>query len=454
MQRLITILIVLIVASGVIFIDNVDAADGTTFDIMHGKTLRYNNTDVTEATDGDFSTGIDIKIGWPEGLTYVFDIPVDIDSYYLYGTGTLSIHFYDSSGERLDFATEAFSGNGLKLKMGKGVKSFKIYTYNSVGRVDEFKLFAYPPPPAPDQPILSLVKATFNTLDITWSNTATKYEVYIDGNSTGLQSATTKHFDKLKDSTNYKIRVRAINEAGMSTMSNDYIFRTLSPPPPDKTPPAVPIGLIGRGGNAQALLTWTPVKDSDLAGYNVYQDGKKVETVTTAAATIRGLTNGQAYSFAVSAYDTSGNESAKSIPVTVTPSDRIDVILIPNADSIIVQITGGSAPYVINWGSGDKTINQSQYTITGLQMDTTYTVTVTDAGGLTSTQTVNTGKDKAYVPPTMPSPQTLFQRIIDVFKTAGTIAIAIIGGAVGLGIMVVLARWGWRLLKNWLSKSK
>jgi hypothetical protein len=56
--------------------------------------------------------------------------------------------------------------------------------------------------------------------------------------------------------------------------------------------------------------------------------------------------------------------------------------------------------------------------------------------------------------PTMPSTQTLYQKMVDMFGTAGTIGVAIIGGAVALGILVVLARWGWILLKGWLSRAK
>ncbi|MNW44039.1 hypothetical protein D3C74_212550 [compost metagenome] len=59
-----------------------------------------------------------------------------------------------------------------------------------------------------------------------------------------------------------------------------------------------------------------------------------------------------------------------------------------------------------------------------------------------------------FTEPTMPGTQGLFQKMIDMFGTAGTIGLAIIGGAVALGLMVVLARWGWGLLKGWLSKAK
>jgi len=56
--------------------------------------------------------------------------------------------------------------------------------------------------------------------------------------------------------------------------------------------------------------------------------------------------------------------------------------------------------------------------------------------------------------PTMPDNTSVFQKMVDTFGTAGTIGIAIIGGAVALGIIVILGMWGWRLLKKWLSAAK
>jgi type IV secretory pathway VirB2 component (pilin) len=57
-------------------------------------------------------------------------------------------------------------------------------------------------------------------------------------------------------------------------------------------------------------------------------------------------------------------------------------------------------------------------------------------------------------PPTMPSNTTVFQTMIDTFGTAGTIAIAVIGGAIALGIISVLGMFGWRMFKKWISSSK
>jgi Ca2+/Na+ antiporter len=59
-----------------------------------------------------------------------------------------------------------------------------------------------------------------------------------------------------------------------------------------------------------------------------------------------------------------------------------------------------------------------------------------------------------FVAANVPDATSTFQSMINQFGTAGTVAIAIIGGAVALGVVVILAMYGWRLAKKWLSASK
>lgn len=56
--------------------------------------------------------------------------------------------------------------------------------------------------------------------------------------------------------------------------------------------------------------------------------------------------------------------------------------------------------------------------------------------------------------PTMPDSTGVMQKMVDTFGTAGTYAIVVIGAAVALGIIVILAMYTWRLLKKWLSSAK
>ena len=92
-----------------------------------------------------------------------------------------------------------------------------------------------------------------------------------------------------------------------------------APPNPDVTPPDVPTGLVGLEGDTTMSLTWGTTPVSDLAGYRLYRDGSQIFQGTTSAFLDTGLTNGQSYTYRVSSYDTTGNESARSDPITVSP---------------------------------------------------------------------------------------------------------------------------------------
>ncbi|MFH1850977.1 MAG: LamG-like jellyroll fold domain-containing protein [Candidatus Neomarinimicrobiota bacterium] len=95
----------------------------------------------------------------------------------------------------------------------------------------------------------------------------------------------------------------------------------------DNTPPAIPAGLEVLSGDRQALLTWTANSEGDLIGYTLYRGNDQSELDFLAAIahpatgfTDTGLTNGQTYFYAVSAGDKTGNESARSVMVAVTPN--------------------------------------------------------------------------------------------------------------------------------------
>lgn len=144
---------------------------------------------------------------------------------------------------------------------------------------------------------------------------------------------------------------------------------------------------------------------------------------------------------------------------TPTPTPKptpppLTVNFIGNKTSLVVQISGGSPPYTVDWLLGQQLVNGSTYTITGLEPNTTYTVIVTDSKGESVTSSANTGNFEGFIPPEFPSPGGMFQGMIDHFGVAGTIALAIAGAAVALGILVMLGFWGWRVARKWLNSAK
>ncbi|MEU4169640.1 glycoside hydrolase family 18 protein [Streptomyces sp. NPDC026665] len=85
---------------------------------------------------------------------------------------------------------------------------------------------------------------------------------------------------------------------------------------PAPTVPATPAGLaVSSTTSSSVSLAWNTV--SGATGYNVYQGGSKVQSVTGTSATVSGLSASTSYSFQVSATNSAG-ESAKSSAVTGT----------------------------------------------------------------------------------------------------------------------------------------
>src|SRR5262249_7018074 len=93
--------------------------------------------------------------------------------------------------------------------------------------------------------------------------------------------------------------------------------------PADTTPPNVPTGLAKTGSTATSIsLTWTASTDpnSAVAGYNIYRGGVKIGSTASTIYTDSGLAANTTYSYAVSAYDPTGNTSGRSSPLNAATS--------------------------------------------------------------------------------------------------------------------------------------
>ncbi|MBP6963901.1 MAG: GerMN domain-containing protein, partial [Armatimonadetes bacterium] len=88
----------------------------------------------------------------------------------------------------------------------------------------------------------------------------------------------------------------------------------------DTEPPTVPTNLQASAPNmTQVNLTWSASTDNvGVAGYKIYRNGTYLTSVTGTSYSNTGLSSNTPYSYAVSAYDGSGNESAQCAPVSAT----------------------------------------------------------------------------------------------------------------------------------------
>lgn len=137
----------------------------------------------------------------------------------------------------------------------------------------------------------------------------------------------------------------------------------------------------------EATLTWNPNTESDLAGYKVYygtQAGTYSQVTNVGNVTtyvISGLTEGSTYYFAVTAYDTSGNESGSSAEVSKTFVDTTPPVI-----SAIAATNISNASAVISWSTDEPATSQVEYGTT-----TAYgsTITLSPSFVTSHSQTLN-----------------------------------------------------------------
>lgn len=421
-------------------------------------------TVVTQLTDNNETTGSGSQNVW-----FNFTLPsVSSVTQYRYkasGTNNNTVKLYDASLNLL--GTETLVANGTLQNFSQAYNGVKYVSWNQangIAQIYEADVFGAPDVTPPAVPTGLSGTAQVNAVALTWNANATDtvgYNLYMDGTKVNGSLLTGTSYTKtgLTAGTAYTFELSAVDGSANESAKSSSITKTPLAAP-DTTPPDAPTNLTGTGGNSTASLTWIASSAGDVAGYHVFQNGGLISgsLITGTSYVVTGLVNGTSYDFTVKAFDNSGNGSVSSNAVTITPADDMAVTLNPNGTSIIVHVAGGTQPYNVTAMTDGTTIEQDysvqDFAVTGLAKDTDYTITITDANGLTYTEVVNTGSITSYVPPVMPDSTSLFQKMLNSFGDAGTIALSVIGGAVALGILIILGLWGWRLTKKWLATSK
>ena len=218
----------------------------------------------------------------------------------------------------------------------------------------------------------------------------------------------------LSEGTTYYFVVRAYNASGESGDSNVTTYSV--PDTGDTTPLFSPQGVTGEIANNDIVLTWKANSEPDFSVYRVYYGtssriyGLPIP-VNGTKYSISGLNSNVTYYFAVTAVDTSGNESGYSSPEiqkTIIPVPETDTqepsVLIESPTSGSSYDTTSSSVDINGTASDDRgvtevawsnskggsgtatgTSNWSATRITLSEGDNLITVTATDEAGNAST---------------------------------------------------------------------
>ncbi|MAU71003.1 MAG: hypothetical protein CML04_02820 [Pseudozobellia sp.] len=194
------------------------------------------------------------------------------------------------------------------------------------------------PPKAPSN--LSSGQISENSITLTWeassdNTTVTSYLVYQDGTNITSVTSTSYQVTNLEAGTEYGFQIRAIDEAeNMSKPSTELRVSTQPAVVEDTTPPSVPQNLTATETATTTVdLSWgSSSDDTEVMGYYIYQDNEQIASTTTTSTKITGLTPSTTYRFEISAYDAKGNESGKSLGISVLTLQEEE----PETDKVLI----------------------------------------------------------------------------------------------------------------------
>jgi fibronectin type 3 domain-containing protein len=117
----------------------------------------------------------------------------------------------------------------------------------------------------------------------------------------------------------YDYRIQSIEKVNGDQYAESDLTEFKGVKPEDRFAPAVPQGLTAVPGTKSIELVWNRNTERDFASYRIYRDGKLLaNNVVSVAYSDRDVKQGVNYTYQLTAVDTTGNESAKSAPVSAS----------------------------------------------------------------------------------------------------------------------------------------
>ena len=157
-----------------------------------------------------------------------------------------------------------------------------------------------------------------------WKNSPTSYTYQLLHNGFPLSNTSKNSYTITSEDAgkSFSWKVTAKNSSGSGSATSNSVTVpggvVLPPTPGDTIAPSIPKNFTATVSSSQVNLSWSASTDSvGVAGYKIYRNGTLANTSLGTTYQDTGLTTGT-YTYAVSAYDATGNTSAKSASQTVT----------------------------------------------------------------------------------------------------------------------------------------
>ncbi len=216
----------------------------------------------------------------------------------------------------------------VSMKYNAAQTACETFTY---GEVEDYtvtfgEVIDIEAPTAPTS--LSSSSITETTFTLSWNASSdnvgvTGYDVYRNGSLIGSVTGTSANISGLTASTTYAMTVKAKDLAGNVSATSSTLNVTTATPP-DTEAPTAPTSLVSSSITQTSFtLAWNASTDNvGVTGYDVYQNGSLIGSVTGTSADITGLTASTTYAMTVKAKDLAGNVSATSSTLNVTTDDQ------------------------------------------------------------------------------------------------------------------------------------
>ncbi|MFQ5739265.1 MAG: fibronectin type III domain-containing protein [Acidobacteriota bacterium] len=183
---------------------------------------------------------------------------------------------------------------------------------------------------APTSPLfLSATVVSDNQIDLNWNASrdtvgVAGYRIYDAESAQRVdETPSTSHSQTgLSPGTTYSYYVTAFDAAGNESAASKTVSRQTT----DSVPPTVPQSLVATAvSDIEIRLVWEPSTDNvEVTGYEVYRNGRKIDTSTEPLYADTGLRPGKTYTYTVRAYDDARNKSDHSDPSSADTLESLD----------------------------------------------------------------------------------------------------------------------------------